>query len=390
MERLRKVAKEYQIRSEPKLRALAIRLGYPTPPKEIKEALATNVAKQLLAPAVPQAQGKSASEGIGSRYQADLIDFAINGNHRTGHKYGLVVTDVFSRKAWARPMPDKSSSQVADTFKEIENKVPGHFQNAVVSTDAGGEFARLQDELPEGSLRRTAAPSDYNKIAVVDSVIKNLKVNLADQAINRGDAWSHVLPRVARRYNEVPQKNIHGAPETMSDEGPQQFLRLQDMAGAFAHNRGLTLARKAAIEETGGTVRPRKYNANRSFRAAYGPKESVRVLPGGYEVENEEGKRMLLKHVRPVPAASEEAMSHLTIPLKQRALGPKKLNLPGNKLQISMRPRPKSAPPQRIPSSGSGLTAAERADIPTILPKPKMTTKERFGALRGIHEGRYA
>ena len=73
--RLREIADEYHVRSDQKLRGVARRLGLAPTAAQLKEALSTNVAKQLLAPAVPQAQGKSAAEGLGSRYQLDTIDF---------------------------------------------------------------------------------------------------------------------------------------------------------------------------------------------------------------------------------------------------------------------------------------------------------------------------
>ena len=124
IEHLRTLAKEYHTTLEAKLRGVAKRLTLSVSAAEAREALSTNVAKQLLAPAVPHAQGKSAAEGLGSRYQADLIDFNLNTKHGPGqHKYALVLTDVFSRETWAKPMPTKDEAAVSSAFGEIKGGI---------------------------------------------------------------------------------------------------------------------------------------------------------------------------------------------------------------------------------------------------------------------------
>jgi hypothetical protein len=78
MKALHELAVEYHVRSPAKLIGVAHRLGIKINGKEAKQALERNVARQILAPSIPQAQGKSAAEGVGSRLQADLIDFSKN------------------------------------------------------------------------------------------------------------------------------------------------------------------------------------------------------------------------------------------------------------------------------------------------------------------------
>ena len=63
------------------------------------------MARQVLAPK-PRSLGKSAAEGPNDRL-ADLIDFS--QNTRSRNKYGLVVTDVFTREAATKALPSKDA-----------------------------------------------------------------------------------------------------------------------------------------------------------------------------------------------------------------------------------------------------------------------------------------
>ena len=71
--RLKDLANELDIRSPDKLRRAAVQRGMKVTLAECGEALKQDVAKQVLAPA-QRAVGQSASEGVGRRFQADLID----------------------------------------------------------------------------------------------------------------------------------------------------------------------------------------------------------------------------------------------------------------------------------------------------------------------------
>ncbi len=71
---------------------------------DIKNYLSVKGEKQLFLP-VPPSKGKTASESIDYRMQMDLID--MKNSPSKGFKNILVLVDVFSRQAWAKPIKNK-------------------------------------------------------------------------------------------------------------------------------------------------------------------------------------------------------------------------------------------------------------------------------------------
>ena len=377
MKALHELAIEYHVRSPAKLIGVAHRLGIKINGKEARQALQRNVGKQILAPSIPQAQGKSASEGLGHRLQADLIDYDKN-TKAGGHRYALVVSDVFSREAWARPLRAKTAPITNRAMKSILKDVPGHAENAVVSTDQGGEFESLAKVLPESAVHREKDPSDYNALAVVDGTIKTLKRDLAGAAANSGTKWTRALQDVTKSYNFRPHPTVHGAPETVKDGGAQEFMVLQDQAGNFWHNRILTEKRKAALNAT-GAYRSRINNGNRSFKPTYGPVQKLdEILPGAGQVKDTEGNMSLLKHVLPVPKESEEPKAAVTFAPTGKKPVPRTLRVNKGKPPVAPRPaeaEPEPVPPESVPASSSGKQAPEQ--VPEA-PKPAPSASTQY------------
>eukprot|EP00439_Symbiodinium_sp_Y106_P014797 s10700_g2.t1 len=149
-------------------------------------ALRGDVARQVLAPK-PRSLGKSAAEGPNDRLQADLIDFA--QNTRGPNKFGLVVTDVFTREVATKALPDKSAQTVTRAAAEIIPQLVQDETNIVVTTDLGNEFRGLEAALPGGAVHRQKDPTDRNATAVVDRAIQTLKKDLAGEVARHGGGW---------------------------------------------------------------------------------------------------------------------------------------------------------------------------------------------------------
>ena len=311
VEALRQLAKDYSVRSPQKLKQVAEKIGAHFTLKECQQALQTSVPAQTLGPP-PRSLGHSAAEGPGSRLQADLMDFSQNthGHHNDQHRYALQVSDVFTRKAYTEPLKGKSSIQVDSAMRKIRDEMPSHFDNAVVTTDRGGEFAGLDKVLPAGAVHRYK--EGVNDISVVDRTMQTLKKDLEDKAQTTGQGWANNLKEATSNYNFRPNAAVHGSPETAGDENPQTFMLYQDQAANFMHNRALTMSRKSAIEAAGAYREPID-NGGRSFKPSYGDVRNFKKFgPGGRTVEGSSGSVASLKLVRPVTRGSEEPMAHIT------------------------------------------------------------------------------
>ena len=360
VEALRQLAKEYSVRSPQKLKQVAEKIGANVTLKECQQALQTSVPAQTLGPP-PRSLGHSAAEAPGSRLQADLVDFSQNsrGQDNDQHRYALLVSDVFTRKAYTEPLKGKSSIQVDSAMRKIRDEMPSHFDDAVVTTDKGGEFAGLDKVLPAGAVHRYK--EGVNDIAVVDRTMQTLKKDLEDKAQTTGQGWAHNLKEVTSNYNFRPNAAVHGSPETAGEENPQTFRLYQDQAANFMHNRALTMNRKSAIEAAGAYREPID-NGGRSFKPSYGDVRNFKKFgPGGGTVEGSRGSVASLKLVRPVTRGSEEPMAHITF--QKRA----ERHVPGRQSHEPPEPEPRTHEPHKRPrpnvqeggSSSSGPVQTE-------------------------------
>ena len=311
VEALKELAKEYSVRSAPKLIQLARKIGANYTLKEAQQALSTSVPAQTLAPP-PRSLGHSAAEAPGSRLQADLADFRLNshGHSNDDHHYFLQASDVFTRKAYTEPLKNKTSSEVDAAMHKILHQVPNQGKNAVVTTDKGKEFTGLEKVLPQDAVHREK--QSINDISVVDRTMQTLKKDLEDKAQTNGQGWAHNLKDVTSNYNFRPNSAVHGSPDTAGEENAQQFYIMQDQANNFMHNRNLTLNRQKALTDAGAYREP-IYNGGRSFKPSYGNVHNFKKFgPGGGTVEDSRGNEALLKEVRPVVKGSGEPLAHIT------------------------------------------------------------------------------
>ena len=118
------------------------------------------------------------------RRAADLIDFF--QNTRSAKKYGLVVTDVFTREAVTRALPNKNAETVARAAAEAIPDLVQEEGNYVVTTDEGREFNTLEAALPGQAVHCTKRPENRNATAVADRTIQTLKKNLAGEVAREG------------------------------------------------------------------------------------------------------------------------------------------------------------------------------------------------------------
>ena len=299
---LRSLAEKNVVSSVAKLHKLALRLGVKHTTADLAPALEENTGKQILAPQ-PKFRGVSAATQPGKILQADLADFQ---NGKAGaHHYFLLLSDVFTRKAYAEPLRVKTAEATNQELKSILKEVPGRGEGSNLTTDKGKEFKRVESVLdPLNAVHREK--QSRNDIAIVDRLMATLKVKLGLARANEGGSWKQNLDRVVAGYNATPHAAIHGAPDDAAKENIQHFLLLQDQARNFERNGKLTAERKRRVESL-GAFREAVPNGGRSFKPGFGPVRELReVEPGALHVVDTEGNKALLKRVQGVNAASAE------------------------------------------------------------------------------------
>ena len=298
------------------LRELADELNIRNPQALLREAarraLDTDAVKQVLAPK-QRAAGKSAAEKPNERLQADLIDFGRNASARSGNKFALVVTDVFTREVETRPLRSKNPREVGVAVASAVRELAGS-KDVVLSTDGGFEFRGVERSLTEGAVHRVKDKNDQNALAVVDRAIQTLKQDMATNAARRGGDWDTGLRKAESAYNNRYHSVVHGAPADVEKNPRQEFRVLQDNASKFEYNKALQTRRETDLREAGAFRAPVP-DGGRSFNPRYGPVQELgRIKEGGQYVTNRGQSSFLLKQVQPVDKESENAVGRLTDP----------------------------------------------------------------------------
>ena len=244
------------------------------------------------------------------------MDFSQNTRGR--NRFGLVVTDVFTREVATKALPDKRAETVTQAAAEIIPELVQEEGNYVVTTDLGKEFRGLEAALPGGAVHRQKDPTDRNATAVVDRATQTLKKDLAGKVARDGGEWAEHVDEATEAYNARPHEAVTVADvETM----PAATVRVyQDNARKFKHNDELTRSRQRRLEEAGAFRAPT--NAARSFQPQYGAVREVSSYDS-MTVRATDGSETLLKHALPVPRGSAEPKARLTrppVPLAARQL----------------------------------------------------------------------
>ena len=261
---IRDARKLYQLAKAQEMRGVTQALA--------SEALKGSIPRQVLAPP-PRSAGHFASSRPGQDIQADLIDFSKNTKLRgQPHRYALVTADVFTRKLGIEPLKSKNAATVASAMQR-ELKEMGADKGALVRTDKGNEFARIDNEQ---NIHQTRDPKDTNGLAVVDRGIQSIKRDLvAEVGKTKGTKWADVAEKVVRDHNEQPNPAVFGPPDSVEKNPVQEFKVLQKNAEHYARNAKNAERMKAAVEEAGFFREPID-NGGRSFKPRYS---------GAYEVE---------------------------------------------------------------------------------------------------------
>jgi len=302
MEQLAELAKELGTPGSAKLYRAARKKGIEVSKLEVRSFLAKRGEKQIFRP-LPESKGKTSSEAPGFRAQMDIIDLKYSKS--LGNKNILVVIDVYTRKAWAKPVRSKEPVIVASALRQILNEMGPPPQ--IISSDKGNEFTGAVDQLFEekGVTHRVKGEKyDPNALAVVDRVIQSLKKRLAESLADDPGEWATRVHDVVRQYNATEHSTVYDAPKEISTNPIAKFLVLQDNAQKLKHNVIILKTRKTALEDAGAFRRPiggvQQGAFRRGFKASYGPVEKVDTIVGSVVKPQGDGTTIDIKRIMPV------------------------------------------------------------------------------------------
>lgn len=146
--------------------------------------------------------------GIAETLQADLIDMQPYAGENRGHRFILIVIDVFSKVAYAEALKDKTGPVTTQAMEHIIHQVfrhnpQHHIKN--LHTDAGTEFYN-------SSMKRLLERFKINhystfsllKASIVERLIRTIKRKIYMHFTSQGNhKWLQILPEVINDYNNT-------------------------------------------------------------------------------------------------------------------------------------------------------------------------------------------
>lgn len=159
-------------------------------------------------------------------WQADLVEMIPYEQENEGYRYLLTVIDVFSRKAWARPLKRKTGAAVRTAFDDIlqtEGKAPLKLQ-----TDEGKEFGNtvFQQYLKDRHISFFTLKSQF-KAALCERFNRTLKEKMWRYFTHVGNyQWLQVLQSLVNAYNDAKHRSLNFGTMTPNQATDPRWTRL--------------------------------------------------------------------------------------------------------------------------------------------------------------------
>ena len=139
------------------------------------------------------------TRGIDDVWDADLMDMATLAQFNDGISFIGIFIDIFSRKLYAIPMKDKSTSETLRALKQA--MVQSESQPETLRSDAGKEFVgrQVKDYLADREIYQQIAKNEH-KANYAERVIRTIKKRI----------FKYLYSKKSKRYIDVLQDLVDG------------------------------------------------------------------------------------------------------------------------------------------------------------------------------------
>ena len=152
---------------------------------------------------------------IDEQWQIDLLDMSWFSKDNDGIKYLLVVIDVLSRYAWARPLRAKDGVSVSTAMESIlKERVPEKIQSDMGKEFLNTNFKRLMKTY---KINHFTTTDDQVKCALVERLNRTLRSRIY-RYMFATDSKRYIdgLQDIIKGYNKSYHRTIQMAPEDVS------------------------------------------------------------------------------------------------------------------------------------------------------------------------------
>lgn len=210
--------------------------------------------------------------GIEDTIQADLVEMIPYADVNRNMKYILVAINIFSKKAFERPLPNKTGKEVAKSLKSILDSMNHPIRNLHV--DEGKEFynASVKQLVQQYGINMYSTHSRTSmKAAIVERFNRTLKSKMWKQFSYRGTyKWVRMLPSLIDEYNNTKHRTIKMKPNDVNARNEQRLLK-------SVYDRKWNISSKTKAKfKVGDSVRLSKYKY--LFEKGYTPNWTTEIF----------------------------------------------------------------------------------------------------------------
>ena len=182
----------------------------------VKEFLSGELVYSLHKPVLRRfKRNKIVAEKPFENMQCDLVDMKEFVKQNKGYNYILTAIDVFSKKAFAKPVKAKSAAEVSKAF---ENILKQH-KPFKLMTDEGTEFknATFRKLMKKYNIQHYFAKNKEVKCAIVERFNRTLKNKMFRYFTLRGSRYYlDVLDKLIDSYNNSYHRSIKMTPNNVN------------------------------------------------------------------------------------------------------------------------------------------------------------------------------
>lgn len=261
------IYKKYNYPGKAKLYQLAKKEGLKVTMKQVGDFLNKQYVQQVFSKKVQRKPGHIVAFEPDSRIQMDLIDMSNFAKKNGGYNWIMLLIDIFSRKAYAYLMRNKTEENVMDVL-QLFLKV--HHPDIIISDNeaafAGEAVQALMEKHNVAS--DMVEPQDHKALGIVDRAVQTIK-NSIYKYMEEEDTTTYYkeLPRIIEAFNATPNSgNLNIAPDDAESKESIEALQIYN-------NRKDVVNRKNHVSFEVGDIVRRRLKQN-PFARSYDEKYS--------------------------------------------------------------------------------------------------------------------
>jgi hypothetical protein len=144
-------------------------------------------------------------------WQIDIYDLSKYETTNSHFKYIFAVVDIFTRKAYIKPMKHKFMEDTTEALKSIIETFdikPKVIMSDNDSSFLGSEFQNYLDE--NEIILDTNVLGDHNALGIIDNFAKRIKTILSAMYIkNNSTNWTNYIAKIIQKYNNTDHSSLN-------------------------------------------------------------------------------------------------------------------------------------------------------------------------------------